>query len=76
VWWVMYGLVPLLGIFSAAGVAGQFRAGMTMRTLAERFRDFGALNIVFTVIGMGTTLIFMRLVRELSARHMQAIREA
>ena len=76
VWWVMYGLVPLLGIFSAAGVAGQFRAGMTMRTLAERFRDFGALNIVFTVIGMGTTLIYMRLVRELSARHMQAIREA
>lgn len=76
VWWVVYGLVPLLGLFSAAGVAGQFRAGVTMRTLAERFRDFGALNIVFTVVGMGTTLIYMRLVRDLSARHMQSTREA
>ena len=68
--------LPLLGIFSAAGVAGQFRAGVTTRTLAERFRDFGALNIVFTVVGMGTTLIYMRLVRQLSARHMQSTREA
>ena len=75
VWWVMYGLVPLLGVFSAAGVAGQLRAGVNTHTLAQRFRDFGAINIVFTVIGMATTLIYMRLVRDLSARHMQATRE-
>lgn len=74
-WWVMYGLVPLLGVFSAAGVAGQFRAGMTTHSLAERFRDFGVLNIVFTLVGMASTLVYMRLVRDLSARHMQVTRE-
>ncbi len=76
VWWVLYGLVPLLGIFSAAGVAGQLRAGMTMRTLAERFRDFGGVNIFFTVVGMGTTVVYIRLVKQLSSRHMQSTREA
>jgi Domain of unknown function (DUF4328) len=76
VWWVMYGLVPLLGIFSAAGIAGQLRAGMTMRALAEKFRDYTTVNIAFTVVGMATTLVYMKLVRELSARHMQSTREA
>lgn len=76
VWWVLYGLVPLLGLFSAAGVSGQLRAGMTMRGLAERFRDFGAVNVIFTIVGMVATVVYMRLVRDLSARHMQATREA
>jgi Domain of unknown function (DUF4328) len=76
VWWVLYGLVPLLGFFSAAGVAGQLRAGMTMRTLAERFQDFGTVNVIFTVVGIGTTLVYLKLVRDLAARHMQATREA
>ncbi|MEY2582876.1 MAG: hypothetical protein QOE09_2725 [Ilumatobacteraceae bacterium] len=76
VWWVLYGLVPLLGFFSAAGVAGQIRAGMTMRALAERFRDFGTVNIFFTVVGMVTTVVYLRWVQMLSARHMQATREA
>jgi hypothetical protein len=76
VWWVMYGLVPLLGFFSAAGVAGQVGTGMTMRTLAERFRDYGVANIFFTVVGMVTTYVYIRLIRELSARHMQSTREA
>ena len=75
-WWVLYGLVPLLGVFSAAGVAGQLRAGMTMRTLAERFRDFAGVNIVFAVVGMATTYVYIRLVGQLSGRHMQATREA
>lgn len=76
VWWVLYGLVPLLGFFSAAGVAGQFRAGMTMRTLAERFRDFTAVNVFFIIVGMVATVVYLRLVRDLSSRHMQSTREA
>ena len=74
-WWVLYGLVPLLGIFSAAGVTAQLRAGMTMRTLAERFRDFAGVNIVFAVVGMATTYVYIRLVGQLSGRHMLATRE-
>jgi Domain of unknown function (DUF4328) len=75
-WWVLYGLVPLLGFFSAAGIAGQFRAGMTMRTLAERFRDHQTANIFFAVVGIATTYVYIRLIRQLSARHMLATREA
>lgn len=75
VWWVLYGLIPLLGLFSAAGVTGTLRAGMTMRGLAERFRDFGTLNVFFTFVGMVATILYMRLVRDLSARHMQSTRE-
>jgi hypothetical protein len=75
-WWVLYGLVPLLGIFSAAGIAGQFRAGMTMRTLAERFQDHQTANILFAVVGIGTTYVYIRLIRQLSRRHMLATREA
>ena len=67
---MLYGLVPLLGIFSAAGVGSQLRAGMTMRTLAERFRDFGGINIVFTVVGMVATVVYIKLVkRSLGATH-------
>ena len=76
VWWVLYGLVPLLGFFSASGIAGQMRTGMTMRKLAELFRDFGALNIFFTIVGMVATVVYLRWVQMLSARHMQATREA
>ncbi len=76
VWWVLYGLVPLLGIFSAAGVGNQLRAGMTVRTLAERFHDFGGINIFFTVVGMVATVVYIKLVKDLSSRHMQATREA
>ena len=75
VWWVLYGLVPLLGIFSAAGVGSQL-GGMNMRTLAERFRDFGGINIFFTVVGMVATVVYIKLVKDLTARHMQATREA
>jgi hypothetical protein len=74
-WWVLYGLVPLLGIFSAAGLAGQLRTGMTMRTLAERFHDFVGVNIVFAVVGMASTYVYIRLVSQLSARHMLATGE-
>ena len=75
-WWVLYGLVPLLGIFSAAGVAGQLRSGMTMQTLAQRFRDYAAANIALAVVGMVTTYVYIRLVQQLSGRHMLATREA
>ena len=75
VWWVMYGLIPLVGVFTASGV-GQLRSGMTTHTLAERLRDFGAANVIFTLVGMVTTFVYIRLVRDLSSRHMQATREA
>jgi uncharacterized protein DUF4328 len=76
VWWVLYGFVPLIGIFSASGVGGPFPSGMSMTSLAKQFRDFVGLNIALTVVAMVATVVYLRIVRQLSARHMQMTREA
>ena len=76
VWWVMYGLLPLVGIFTAAGVVTQFTAGdADVRDLAEQYDRFAAINLVMGVIAIGTTAVYLMLVRQLSARHMRATRE-
>lgn len=73
-WWVAYGLIPLLGFFSAAGVARQLQSGST-ESLAERLRDYGWLNIAFTIVGMIATVVYIQLVKQLSSRHMQTTHE-
>ena len=75
-WWVLYGLVPLLGFFSAAGLASAVRSGMTIRTLAERLRDYVGVNIVLSLVAIAATVVYIQLVRQLSSRHMQSIHEA
>jgi hypothetical protein len=74
-WWVVYGLLPLAGLVSAAGIGQTVRTG-TVRSLAERLRDYGWLNIVLTVVGMVATVIYIGVVRALADRHAQLIREA
>lgn len=73
-WWVVYGLLPLVGFVSAAGVNGALRTGTT-RSLAERLRDFGWLNVVLTLIGMVATVVYLSVVRALTARHTQLTHE-
>lgn len=74
IWWVVYGLIPLLGFFSAAGIARQIRTGST-HTLAERLHDYGWINIAFTVVGMVATVVYIQLVQQLSTRHMRTTHE-
>lgn len=76
VWWVLYGLVPLLGFFSNVGLVSAVRSGMTVRTVAERLRDYVGVNIVLSFVAVGTTIVYIQLVRQLSSRHMQSTREA
>ncbi|MGZ4702517.1 MAG: DUF4328 domain-containing protein [Ilumatobacteraceae bacterium] len=75
-WWVLYGLVPLLGFFSAAGLAAGIRSGMTIRTFAERLRDYVGVNIALSLVAVAATIVYIQLVRQLSSRHMQSTREA
>lgn len=74
VWWVVYGLLPLVGFVSAAGVGQALRTGTT-RSLAERLRDFGWLNIFLTLLGMLATAVYLGVVRALTARHAQLTHE-
>jgi hypothetical protein len=74
-WWVLYGLVPLLGIVSAAGMFAQVGNTGDMTRLAERIDDFVVLNTVLSVIGLGTTVVYLLLVRGLTERHCRAIHE-
>ena len=75
-WWVLYGLVPLLGFFSNVGLITAVRSGMTINTLAERLRDHFGIDIALSLIGVGTTIVYIQLVRQLSSRHMQSTLEA
>lgn len=74
-WWVLYGLVPLLGFVSAAGMFAQLGSGGNIDRIAERIDDFTMLNVVLGVIGIGTTVVYLMLVRQLTERHRQAIHE-
>ena len=76
VWWVMYGLLPLVGVFTAASVVTQFTSSdADIRELAEQYDKFAAINLAMGVIAIGTTAVYLMLVRQLSARHMRATRE-
>lgn len=74
-WWVVYGLLPLAGFVSAAGVGQALRTG-TNRSVAERLRDLGWLNVVLALVGMVATVVYLAVVRALSERHARFTREA
>ncbi len=76
VWWVLYGLVPLLGFVTSASIISQFSADNDLVSIAEQFDKYSAINIALAVVGIATTAVYLVLVRQLSARHMQATRES
>lgn len=76
VWWVLYGLVPLLGFVTSAGIISQFKADNNVESVAEQFDKYATLNIALAIVGIGTTAVYLTLVRQLSTRHMQATRES
>jgi ABC-type Fe3+ transport system permease subunit len=77
VWWVLYGLVPILSFSSNVQFINEVRSDtITTRELARRYRDYAATSVVYAVIAMAATVVYLMLVRDLSSRHMKAIREA
>jgi Domain of unknown function (DUF4328) len=79
-WWVCYGLVPLLGIFSAAGIVSQLRntsdSDKRLRDLADQLHKYLPLNVAIASVGMLSGVIYLLMVRQLSDRHMRATRES
>jgi hypothetical protein len=79
-WWVCYGLVPLLGIFSAAGIVSQLRttddSEGRLRDLADQLHRYLPLNVALATVGLLSGVVYLLLVRQLSDRHMRATHEA
>lgn len=73
-WWIMYGLLPLAGFATAAGLLSGLQ-DVDTRDLADQFDKFAAINIALGVLGIGTAVVYLMIVRQLSARHMKAIGE-
>ena len=73
-WWVMYGLLPLAGFATAAGLIAGLQ-DVNTRDLAEQFDKYATINIALGVIGIGTAVVYLMIVRQLSARHMKSIGE-
>ena len=79
-WWVCYGLVPLLGFFSAAGIVSQFRnasdSDARLRDLAKQLHKYLPLNVGIAIVGLLSGVIYLLMVRQLSDRHMRATHES
>jgi len=73
-WWVLYGLLPLVGIATSASMFRQFQQDDLLE-FAQQQQQHTGLNIF---LGLGTTAaaaVFGLLVRQLSDRHMRTTRE-
>ena len=75
-WWVLYGLLPIFALSSDGQFVGALRSDKSTRAVAQRTHDYVASGIVFQVLSMTATVVYLVLVRRLSARHMTAINEA
>ena len=75
-WWVLYGLVPILAIGSSAQLINALGSDTTTLDRAKRYHDYAGSAVVFAVLSIVATIVYLQLVRALSARHMQSTREA
>jgi hypothetical protein len=76
VWWVLYGLVPILGIVSSAGTLFSLAGADDYTEVAKTIDRFAVLNVSLAAIGVVTTGVYYVVVRTLSQRHMRCIHEA
>lgn len=75
VWWVLYGLVPLIGFVTSVGVVTNL-GDLDARKMAERFEDFLLVNVILSIVGAATAGVYLVMIRQLAARHMACTREA
>jgi hypothetical protein len=77
VWWVVYGLIPTVGLFTAASIfAGIRQSDSAVLDFARQYDKFRAFNVVLSVVSVIAGVVYLLLVRQLAGRHMRATREA
>ena len=74
VWWVLYGLLPLIGIVTAAGIFANV-ASTSIENFAERIDDFLVINLLLGVASVAGAIVYLLMIRQLSERHMRATHE-
>lgn len=75
VWWILYGLVPLVGIITTASSLTRIGDFGDARAAAESLDQNFRITVVLSIISVVTTVVYLQLVRQLSARHMRCTGE-
>ena len=75
-WWVLYGLLPIFALSSNGQFVSDLRSDKSTRALAQRTHDYVGSSVTFQVLAIAATVVYLVLVRRLSARHMTATAEA
>ena len=73
---MLYGLVPILSISSNAQFINEVSSDQTTLERAKRYHDYAGSAVFFAAVGIVATIVYLRLVRALSSRHMESTREA
>lgn len=71
VWWVTFGLLPLAGLVSSVGMFASITS-LDSRDAAQRLEDFGTITIALAALQVVNAVIYLFVVRRLSARHLAA----
>ena len=76
VWWVLYGLVPIIAFVTSANYLIQFRSGSTEWVdVADKFDQYATINLVMSVVSIATVIVYLVMLRALVARHKTATGE-
>jgi hypothetical protein len=73
-WWVLYGLLPLIGIAGSANMFRRFQQNDLLAYARQQQQHVG-LNFVLGLVSVAAAAVYMVLVRQLSDRHMRTINE-
>ncbi len=73
-WWVLYGLLPLIGIAGSANMFRRFQQNDLLEYARQQQQNVG-LNFALGLVGVAAAAVYMLLVRQLSDRHMRTINE-
>lgn len=76
VWWVLYGLVPLIGFATSLSAITQLSTNDDVPGYAEQLDKYAAVNIGLAFTACAAAAVYFVFVRQLSARHMQTVHEA
>ena len=76
VWFLLYGIAPVVLLLFSVGsfIDGGLSSG-SLESLAESLDDFGALTAVSGVITLAAAVVWILLVKQLTARHKQLTNE-
>ena len=75
-WFVLYGIAPvILLIFSVGSFIDGGLSGGDLESLAETLDDFGALAVVSAAVTISAAIVWILLVKQLTARHKQLTNE-